>query len=173
MDELEIDAAIRLSEKFSLKPTIALSRNRNVDFVSSWNGELVNFGNTDVSFSPEIVAANIIEYRPIDNFEIKFLSKYVGEQYMSNIEAEGSRLDSYFVNDLNLQYTWTTAPLFREVVFTGLVNNIFNELYVSNGYFYTYDVPSEDPSGGVQTFGGAGYYPQAETNFLLGVTLKF
>src|SRR5690606_41992074 len=125
------------------------------------------------SYSPGIVAANIIEYRPWEDLEIKFLSKYVGEQYMSNIEAEGSKLDAYFVNDLNFQFTWDTAPLFEEVVFTGLVNNIFNELYVSNGYYYTYDIPSEEFLGGAETFDGAGYYPQAETNFLLGVTLKF
>ncbi len=170
---LEIDAAIRLSEKWSLRPNISLSRNKNVDFVSTWNGELVNFGDTEISYSPGIVAANIIEYRPLEDLEIKFLSKYVGEQYMSNIEAEGSLLEGYFVNDLNLQYTWDTASLFEEVVFIGLVNNIFNELYVSNGYYYTYDVPSEDFPNGAQTFEGAGYYPQAETNFLLGVTLKF
>ena len=170
---LEIDAAIRLSEKWSLRPNIALSRNKNVDFVSTWNGELVNFGDTEISYSPGIVAANIIEYRPWEDLEIKFLSKYVGEQYMSNIEAEGSKLDAYFVNDLNFQFTWDTAPLFEEVVFTGLVNNIFNELYVSNGYYYTYDIPSEEFLGGAETFDGAGYYPQAETNFLLGVTLKF
>src|SRR5690606_31222914 len=113
---LEIDAAIRLSQKWNLSPNIALSRNKNVDFLSTWNGELVNFGDTEISYSPGIVAANIIEYRPWEDLEIKFLSKYVGEQYMSNIEAEGSKLDAYFVNDLNLQFTWDTAPLFEEVV---------------------------------------------------------
>lgn len=170
---LEIDAAIRFSDKFSLRPNISLSRNKNVDFISTWNGELVNFGATDISYSPQIIAANIFEFKPVDNFEIKFLSKYVGEQYMSNMEAEGSKLDSYFVNDLNLQYNWRTAPLFEEVVFTGLINNIFDVKYVSNGYFYTYDIPNENLPGGAETFSGAGYYPQAGTNFLAGVTLKF
>lgn len=170
---LEIDAAFRLSEKFSVRPNVSLSRNRNVDFVSTWNGELVDFGDTEISYSPSVVAANIIEYRPVENLEFKLLSKYVGEQYMSNIEAEGSLLDSYFINDFNVQYTWRTAPVFKEVVFTGLVNNIFNEKYVSNGYFYTYDIPNENMPGGAETFGGAGYYPQAEINFLAGVTLKF
>lgn len=170
---LEIDAAFRVSEHFTLRPNVALSQNKNIDFHSTWDGELVNFGNSDISYSPEIVAANIIEYRPTENFEIKLLSKYVGSQYMSNIEAEGSELESYFVNDFNVQYRWRTAPFFEEVVFTGLVNNIFNEKYVSNGYFYTFDVPVEDMPGEVETFSGAGYYPQAEINFLAGITLKF
>lgn len=170
---LEIDARIAISDKWSLRPNLALSRNTNVDFVSEINGELVNYGDTDISFSPEIVAGNIIGYRPVNNLELKLLSKYVGEQYMSNVEAENSLLESYFVNDFNIQYTWESVWRFREVVFTGLVNNILGEEYVSNGYYYTYDLPNPELPGGVQTFDGAGYYPQATTNFLMGLTLKF
>ena len=170
---LEIDAAIRITDELSLRPNLAVSRNKNRDFLATWDGELQNFGDTDISFSPEVVAANIIDYRPVQNLEIALLSKYVGEQFMSNVEAKASKLDSYFVNDINIQYTWSSAPLFKEVVFTGLINNVFNELYVSNGYFYTWDEPNESLPGGQETFEGAGYYPQAETNFLAGVTLKF
>jgi iron complex outermembrane receptor protein len=156
---LEIDASVRLSNKFIIRPNVSLSRNKNINFFVTQDEELVNLGNTDISFSPEIVAGNILEYRPVENLELKFLSKFVGEQFMSNTEAEGSLLDSYFVNDFNVQYSWRTAPLFEEVVFTGLVNNIFDEKYVSNGWF--------------AEGWGAGYYPQAGTNFLAGVTLRF
>jgi iron complex outermembrane receptor protein len=170
---LEIDAIIRLSEKVVLRPNLALSQNKNIDFVATWDGELVDFGNTDISFSPSIVGGNRISYLPVNGLELSLLSKYVGEQYMSNIEAETSKLDAYFVNDFNVQYTWRNAPLFKEVVFTGLVNNIFGEEYVSNGYYYTFDVENPDTSTGLQTLDGAGYYPQATTNFLAGITLKF
>ncbi|SHG13905.1 iron complex outermembrane recepter protein [Salegentibacter echinorum] len=170
---LEIDAVIRLSEKVFLSPNIALSRNKNVDFVSTWDGELVDFGDTDISFSPSIVGGNKISYLPIEGLELGLLSKYVGEQYMSNIEVESSKLDAYFVNDFNVQYTWKNAPLFKEIVFTGLVNNIFGEKYVSNGFYYTFNVENPDAPNGVETLDGAGYYPQATTNFLTGITLKF
>ncbi len=170
---LEVDATVRLSNKFSIRPNIALSRNKNVDFVSTFNGELVEYGDTDISYSPEIVAGNIIEFKPLQELEIKLLSKYVGEQFMSNVEAENSKLDSYFVNDLNIQYNWKKPWIFKEIVITGLLNNILNEEYVSNGYYYTFDIPNTDFSNGVQTLDGAGYYPQATTNFLMGLTLKF
>jgi iron complex outermembrane receptor protein len=170
---LEIDAVIRLSEKFYIRPNFAISRNKNVDFVSTWNGELVNFGNTDISFSPSLVGGNRITYLPLNGLELSLLSKYVGEQYMSNIEAETSKLEAYFVNDFNIQYSWKNAPLFKEVVFTGLVNNIFGEEYVSNGYYYTFNIENLENPNGVQTLDGAGYYPQATTNFLAGITLKF
>ncbi|MFD0977508.1 TonB-dependent receptor [Salinimicrobium gaetbulicola] len=163
---LEIDAVVKLSDKLNWRPNIALSQNKNDDWFATWDGELVNFGKTDVSYSPEVIAANILEYRPLKNLELKFLSKYVGEQYMSNLENDASLLESYFVNDFNLQYTWEKAPFFKEVVFTGLINNIFSEEYVSNGYYYTYAIGNE-------TFDGAGYYPQATRNFLVGVNLRF
>jgi len=53
-----------------------------------------------------------------------------------------------------------------------LVNNLFNNLFVSNGYFFTYDDDFSTP-GTVTTIEGAGYYPQAGTNFLLGATFSF
>lgn len=163
---LELDAVVRFHQKFSWRPNMAISRNKNDEWFATWDGELRSFGKTDISYSPGIIAGNIFEYRPVDGLEIKFLTKYVGEQYMSNLENEASLLESYFVNDLNVQYTWRKAPLFEEVVFTGLINNIFSEEYVSNGYYYTYDWD------GV-TYDGAGYYPQATRNFLVGMTLRF
>jgi iron complex outermembrane receptor protein len=44
--------------------------------------------------------------------------------------------------------------------------------YVSNGYFYTFDDDYSVP-GTITTIEGAGYYPQAQFNFLAGLTLKF
>jgi len=97
---------------------------------------------------------------------------------MSNTEAEASKLDSYFVNDFSINYELSfreseeSKPFLKSIVFTGLVNNIFNEKYESNGYYYTYDDTWSNPPQ-VTTIEGAGFYPQATTNFLLGMTLKF
>ena len=167
---LEIDANVILTDKISIRPNIALSSNKNVDFVASQDGELVNLGKTNISFSPDIVAGNMLEYRPTRNFQIALLSKYVGEQYMGNIDSEVSKLDSYFINNFNIVYRWENVPFVNEIVFTGLINNIFNVEYVSNGYFFTFD--DVDNQGNTTTFEGAGYYPQAKTNFLLGATIK-
>ncbi len=163
---LELDAVVMLHPKFSWRPNIAISSNKNDEWFAPWDGELINFGKSDISYSPDIVGGNILEYRPVDGLELKFLTKYVGEQYMSNLENEAALLEDYWVHDLNVQYTWRNAPLFETVVFTGLINNIFSEEYVSNGYYYTYDWDGT-------TYEGAGYYPQATRNFLVGVTLKF
>ncbi len=169
---LEVDAQIKISDKFSVLPNIAISTNKNVDFSRTLNGELITIGNTNISFSPDVIIGNMLQFNPIQNLQFVFLSKYVGEQYMSNFDVEASKLDSYFVNDFNVTYEIKPKSIFKSIVLSGLVNNIFNTKYVSNGYYFTFDVPN-DPNPGVTTFDGAGFYPQAGTNFLLGATFKF
>ncbi len=169
---LEVDAEIRLSQSFTVRPNIALSSNKNVDFVFQRDGELVNLGNTNISYSPEIVAGNIVEYRPIPNLQFALLSKYVGEQFMGNIDSEVSKLDSYFINDLNIVYELREVPFVDSILLNGLVNNLFNVEYVSNGYFFTFDDDFSEP-GTITTIEGAGFYPQATINFLVGATVRF
>ena len=169
---LEIDADIQILKGLKLVPNAAFSTNKNVDFVTSKNGSLVNLGNTNTSFSPEIIIGNQIRYSLFKKLQFGLLSKFVGEQYMGNVDSETSKLDSYFVHDFNVVYTLTDIPVVKSIVFTALVNNIFNKKYVSNGYFYTYD-DDFSVSGEITTIEGAGYYPQAEINFLLGATIKF
>ena len=169
---LELEAIIPITKRLTLQPNVTLSSNKNKETIISFDGELRNLGKTDISFSPEIVAANAIVFEPIDDLQMALLSKYVGDQFMGNTEAELSKLDSYFINDFNISYTLKMKSIFDEIVFTGLVNNIFNLEYESNGYYYTYDDTWTNP-GSTLTQEGAGFYPQATTNFLLGATLKF
>ena len=169
---LEVDANIAFNSKFSTSLNVAVSQNKNQDFTTSLDGEFVNLGNTNIAFSPELVIGNAINFMPTKNLQISFLSKYVGEQYMGNIDSENSKLDSYFVNDFNVNYQIKPNKLFKSIVFSGLVNNVFNKKYVSNGYYGTYDDTWSVP-GQTTTLDYAGYYPQATTNFLLGMTLKF
>ena len=169
---IEIEAAIQLSNKFTIQPNIALSTNKNIDFITPLDGELVNLGNTTISYSPSVVAANQLQFNPNDQLQISFLSKYVGEQYLGNVDSDFSKLDAYFVNDISVNYEIKTRSVFKSIIVTGLVNNIFNEKYISNGYYFTYDDDFSNP-GEIKTIEGAGYYPQATTNFLAGVTLKF
>ena len=168
---LEIDATLRLGTHWVLRPNLALSDNRNLDYFFERDGILEDLGNTHIAYSPGIIAGNMITWFPSTGFQLSLLSKYVSEQYLGNIDAESSKLDGYFTNDLNLQYTLPGGWIFDEIVLSSLVNNIFDVEYISNGYFYTYDVENTD--GSVNTYSGTGYYPQAGINFLFGAELKF
>ena len=150
----EVDATIKLSEKFILRPNFTLSSNKNVDL----DVEGQNYGTTDIAYSPSVIAGNIIVYSPIKNFHLSLLQKFVGEQYMNNIELPSAKLADYFVNDFNVSYEIQPKSVFKSIMVTGLVNNILDKKYVSNGYMWD-----------VYPY----YYPQSGTNFLIGLTLKF
>ena len=169
---LEVESSIAITNKLILNPNATLSQNKNQDFYFQRDGVLQNLGNTDIAFSPNFVFGNQLVYLPTKDFQISFLSKFVSEQYMGNIDSNRSKLDAYFVNDLNINYEWKLNKGIQSIVFSSLVNNIFNLEYESNGYFYTYDDDWSNP-GSTTTIEGTGYYPQAGINFLLGVNLKF
>ena len=151
---VEMDAAIVLSSTFSLRPNLTLSRNKNIDLAVSGQ----NYGTKDISYSPSVIAGNSLIYKPTESLQIIWLQKYVGQQYMNNIESPEAKLADYFINDLNVTYEIKPKSVFKSIVFKGLVNNIFDKKYISNGYMwdiYPY------------------YYPQAGTNLLAGITLLF
>lgn len=167
---LEIDAQIKFWNNFTLSPNVALSSNKNRDFVFQRDGSLSNLGSTNIAFSPNVIIGNRFLYQPKEKLQLALLSKYVGKQYMGNIDAKGSLLDAYSQTDFNAHFEIETNTFIKRLTLSLLVNNIFNAEYVSNGYFYTYD-DTWSALGQTTTIEGAGYYPQAGTNFLLGATL--
>lgn len=169
---LEVEGDFKVLQQLHVRPNIALSSNKNKDYTTSRDGALVNLGTTNISFSPSFIAGNSIDYNPKQNLQIALLSKYVGEQYLGNIDSQTSKLDAYFLNDFSVNYTITKLSFAKSLVLQGLVNNIFDVKYISNGYFYTYDDDFSTP-GTVTTIEGAGFYPQAGINFLVGATLTF
>jgi iron complex outermembrane receptor protein len=172
---LEIDADIRLSNKFTIRPNAAFSANKNRTFNAVIDGVLQNLGTTDLSFSPNIIIGNMFTYKPLDNLQFTFLSKYVGKQFMSNFSSaitNNDVLDSFFTSDINVVYELKPTKIFKSILFSALINNVFNKEYVDRGYYYTFD-DTWSSAGITTTRDGAGYYPQATRNFLVGVTLRF
>lgn len=169
---LEIDATLFVADKWIFRPNVTVSTNKNEDFVFQRDGALEKLGNTNIAFSPNVIVGNAISFLPIKNMQVSLLTKFVGDQYMGNIDSKASKLQSYSVSDLNVSYEIKTNSVFKSIIFSGLVNNIFDYEYESNGYFYTYDDDFSNP-GSIKTIEGAGYYPQAGINFLAGMTLKF
>jgi iron complex outermembrane receptor protein len=165
-----------LFKKLSITGNLTLSANKinsfneyidNYDNYDS-NGNMVQdvviHSNTDIAFSPNLIAAAGIMYEPIKNLELSLLSKYVGQQFLDNTSNSNKKLDAYFFTNLAISYTLKHWGL-RELKIGILTNNIFNELYENNGYTFGYI------SGGKQITENY-YYPQAGRNFLVRLTLK-
>jgi iron complex outermembrane receptor protein len=156
---IEADANFKLSNKWSIRPNITLSENKNKDFVVDNGVSLENLGKTNIAFSPKIVAGNSLNYLVTKELKFSLLSKFVGEQFLSNTQDQNSKLKDYFIQDFNAIYEIKTNKIFKSIGFSVLANNILNVKYVSNGADY----------GGGYVY----YFPQAGANFLAGMTLKF
>ena len=168
---IEVDATLKISDKWFVQPNITLSQNKNKDFYFTRDGVLQNLGETNIAFSPDIIAGNRLTFMPVKNLQLSLLSKFVGEQFMGNIDSDISKLDSYFINDVNVSYEIKTDKIFKSILISGLVNNIFDLKYESNGFLYIYDDDTNPQA--ITTVEVPGYYPQARINFLIGLTLKF
>ena len=169
---IEIEGTFSLANRWTWQPNLTLSRNRNQNFYFQRDGVLTHLGDTHLSYSPAMVAANNIAFQPSSQWKIALLTKHVGEQFMGNIDSETSRLEAYTVSDLNVNYLILPKSLIKEINVSLLLNNFLGAKYVSNGYFYTFNDDNSVP-GVVSTVEEAGYYPQARFNFLAGLSLRF
>lgn len=173
---VELEATGRLSKKFSMGANLTLSQNKINNFkeivydygenFDEYNVIENDYKKTDISFSPNVIAGGMFSYNLLPGFEVTWLTKFVGKQYLDNTSNEARRLDSYFVNDLRFVYTVKPKHM-REASISLLVNNIFDEKYESNGYTYGYFVGQANEVR--QNY----YYPQAGTNFMAMLSLRF
>ena len=164
---LEVDANLNISDKWILSSNVAISENKINNLIIERDGALINFGKTNIAFSPSFISGNSITYSPNQSLQLALLGKYVSSQYLSNTDTEASKINGYFVSDFNAIYELKVNSIFKSIVFKGLINNLFNKKYVDRGYTYL------NTWSGPTSIEEQGYYPQATINFLVGATLKF
>lgn len=166
----ELEAGYMIIRNLSVTGNLTLSQNKVVDFneyVDDYdNGgqAVINHKNTDIAFSPNLIASAGISYEPLKGLTLNLLSKYVGKQFLDNTSNENRKMNAYYLTNLSVNYTIKDV-VFREIQIGVLANNIFNHLYENNGYTFSY-------IAGGQTTTENFYYPQAGANFLLRLTLK-
>lgn len=171
---IELESMARISERLIWNANLTLSRNR----IESYSEILEDYGedfsgfsvkenvyrDTEIAFSPSVIAGSSMSFRPFRDADVTLLSKYVGEQYLDNTSNESRTIDSYLVNDLRLSYTW--RPDFaKEINFSFLINNFLDEEYESNGYTYGY-------LAGPVEYRENFYYPQAGRNYMVMIGIK-
>ena len=147
----EMELGVQIVKRLSYQGNVTLSKN-----TIAGEGEAGDF---QIAFSPTVVSSNMLRFQPTKRIAVSWLQKYVGEQYLNNSESVDAKLGSYATHDLNISVELVPKRFFKSILFSGLVNNIFDKEYVSNGADY----------GG----GAVYYYPQAGINFLTGITFMF
>lgn len=173
---LEASAQWDISDKVNWNINATLSQNKIQSFeeiiidyganFDEYNFVRTQYKDTDISFSPSLIMGSQLSFAPVDRLQVALLSKYVGEQYLDNTSNAARKIDAFFTNDLRINYDLPVNGI-KGMNLSLLVNNIFNEMYESNGYTFGY-------------YGGLDYevrenyfYPQAGTNFLVSLGLKF
>lgn len=177
---IELVGGVQLASDLRFHGTAAFSQNKIESFTEFADAYDENFDyfqletkheNTDIAYSPNVIASGELSYNflksDIQNGSVALLGKYVGEQYLDNTSNNNSKLDAYFISDFRINYSIKTKWI-KEINFTFLIQNIFDELYENNGGVYRF---YED--NGATEINAKWIYPQATRNFLLGVGLKF
>ena len=174
---IELSGGYQISKALTVGGNLTLSQNKIKEFTEyvddysteEFQQEAFTYEDTDIAFSPNAIASAIIEYKPIQNLSLNWMSKYVGKQFLDNSANDSRSLDSFFTNDIRISYQ-VQPRFFKSLEVNLMVNNIFNEMYEPNGYTFSYFVPGESQKELVtENY----YYPMAGTNFMLGLNLKF
>ncbi|MGI4869584.1 MAG: TonB-dependent receptor [Janthinobacterium lividum] len=169
---VELQVAAQVAKGLTFSPTATISRNKinnYTDYLSDENyvEHGTTYQQTDISFSPSLTFAYTLEYEPLPGLKLATLARYAGRQYLDNTATDSRSIPAYYVQDVRLRYLWHPTKLgFREIELAGVLNNVFAATYVNNGYSYGYLY-------GGQTYYQSYYYPQARTNFLASVNLRW
>lgn len=168
---IELAAKVLIATNLKWESTVTLSRNKIKSFTEyiddwdTWGQIAVDHSNTDLAYSPSVIASSAISWQAFKGFNISLIRKFVGKQYIDNTQSNDRKLDSYFVDNLLVNYS--IIPGFcKEIGFSLMVNNLFNQEYESNAWVYRYSYENS-----LQKLDG--YYPQAGINFMAGVSVKF
>lgn len=147
---------------------------------NGWDPEAVGtyterIGNVTMRMSPSAIAMARISWAPfrqiargsLKTTTIAIDGKYIGSQYWDNTESDERRIPGYFVSNFMLSHEFNVGS--GKLGLKGYVNNLFNNRYYSDvsgelGFYEKEQVIANTWES---------LYPQAEINFMLGVTYSF
>jgi iron complex outermembrane receptor protein len=187
---IELEANANVFPGLVLTGNAAFSKNRVktfVEYLDNWDTGGQNtlmHDNTNLAFSPEIIARGEITWSVFSqaekqNLSISLAGKYVGKQFLDNTSNENTLLPAYFFADLRLNYDLHQV-IGQQVSVIFAINNVLNNKYASNGWVYRYLSEGYDDrpynaytrAEGNGLYHQAGFFPQAGTNVMATLLLR-
>ncbi len=175
---IELAVATKLFSFVNWNANLTLSENKInnfTEYVDNWNywddpknnplQIIHNLGQTNISFSPAIIASNLLTFKITKHIKLDLISKYVGRQYIDNTSSIERSLDPYFINDVFIRTEFSTKYI-KRINLSIKINNILNEKYETNAWVYSYYYNNERKEM-------SGYFPQATRNFLVNLRFNF
>ena len=181
---MELFAGFKFTEwlRWDISGTWSKNRIKNyIGYVSDYNAETwkelytqtsIAAGNTPIAFSPSFIGSSLISFN-MKGFEASLQSQIVSRQYLDNFGTKENSLDPYFVNNLNLGYTFKVRYT-KGITMGATIYNLFNTKYETNGYSQTAALYANgDKANGYVFSNDPRYYPMAGTNVLAHLTIRF
>jgi iron complex outermembrane receptor protein len=181
---VELVAGYRFTDWLRWDVNATFSRNRIKDYVGyvsdydadtweeMWTQTAIQAGNTTIAFSPSVTVGSLIalDYK---GFSALLQSQYVSRQYLDNFQRKEDSLDPYFVNNLDLGYTFK-LPHIRSITVGAAIYNLFNVKYETNGYSMTSAMyPDGSKENKYSLYSDPRFYPMAGINALGHITFRF
>ena len=172
---IELVGTYKISDVISWSANMTLSQNEIDQFTEvvfdhgaafdEFNVVEIEHSDSDISFSPKLIVGSDLQYSPFSGMTIQLFTKYVGKQFLDNTSDESRSIKSYLTNDIRMAYEFSLRDV-KRVEISLMVNNVLAEEYESNGYTWGYFY-------GENLYQQNNYYPQAKTNFLSGLSVRF
>ncbi|MCZ7604298.1 MAG: TonB-dependent receptor [Melioribacteraceae bacterium] len=126
----------------------------------------IDLTENEIGGFPSVTINSILRFY-YDKFSLQLMAKYVGKYYSDNyadklsklldeypgiIDYSDNTVDAYFTSNVIASYEFPLMPVFKKVRLFAQVNNIFDNLYAAHAI-------------------GKEYFPAAERNYLVGLTI--
>lgn len=126
----------------------------------------IDLTENEIGGFPSVTINSILRFY-YDKFSLQLMAKYVGKYYSDNyadklsklldeypgiIDYSDNTVDAYFTSNVIAGYEFPLMPVFKKVRLFAQVNNIFDNLYAAHAI-------------------GKEYFPAAERNYLVGLTI--
>ena len=194
---IELEAAWQPVDWFRWDVNATFSKNRAKDWTITDNdGDVHNLGDTPLSFSPDVIAINILTFT-YQGFKAAIQSQYISDQYLTNtgfkeMECKDSwdatanttyetlLLKKHFNTNIDLSYTFALKQFGVKEITAGLtLYNIFSAKYDNNGWAAPQFV--KDGNGGVKAVNewglrdmdAVGFAPSAPFNLMAHLSINF
>lgn len=171
---VEMAGSYMIHPRWQIGGNMALSRNRIpvyeeyvdiYDEAFEFQGQMkTDHKNTDIAFSPSMVAAGELRYAPVKNISMTWETKYVSRQYMDNTSQKDKSIAPFSFSNIRLAYDSKVFSTKRTLLALDL-KNIFGTQYETNGYTFGYIYNGERADFNF-------YYPQAGFHFMLTLNVQ-
>ncbi len=153
---IELEGSTKFTSGFSISGNATVSHNRLIRYSvvdSAVNGIIYrhNLDGNPIAGAPDYMA-NIRISQSWENLSISAEGKYVGSFYTDNTKNEALKNDEYFVVNAGTLYKISMGSNVF-VTLRAEVHNLFNALYTMSGE-------------------GSQFFPAAERNYILGISLQ-